>query len=169
MSVKLQDNSIRVQAALDETTIVWLHEWAHEIASHAARNCQMDDNGQLRGSYKPVIDDGAGKATIGTPLESGYWEEFGTGEHADTGKNGGKQGRQGWWVYIKGGSGYKGETNEYATKAEAERAAAFLRNVKKLDAVATNGREPNYTLEKAFDANRKKAEADLQKKLKGMK
>lgn len=168
MSVEFKDNSINVVAEINETTIAWLHTWAAEIASQAARNCQMDDNGQLRGSYRADVDEGDGKATIGTPLESGYWEEFGTGEHADTNKNGGKQGRQGWWVYIEGGSGYKGETNQYATKEEAESMAAYISRKHGLKAVATNGRDPNYTLEKAFKAVAPKAEANLQKMLKGM-
>lgn len=171
MSVKLQDNSIQVQAALNDTTIAWLYEWANEIASHAKDNVELDGEAgdELRKSYRADIDTKEGKATIGTSLEAGYWEEFGTGEHADTGKNGGIQGRKGWWVYVKGGSGYDGETNVYATKEEAESAAAFIERKYGVTAVATNGRDPNYTLEKAFDANRKKAEADLQKKLKGMK
>lgn len=168
MSVELKDASFEVKAALNDTTIAWLQTWAPEIASHAARNCQMDDNGQLRGSYRADVDDNDGKAMIGTPLESGYWEEFGTGEHADTNKNGGKQGRQGWWVYVKGGSGYMGETAEYATKEEAEAVAASMQ-ADGFDAYATNGRDPNYTLEKAFKAVRPKAEADLQKQLKGLK
>ena len=170
MAVKLEDYSLKVKAAINDTTIAWLHEWAGEITSHAIRNCSTDQDysNDLRQSYKNVIDEAQGKATIGSPMEQAFWEEFGTGEHADTGKNGGKPGRPGWWVYIAGGSGYKGDTNHYATRKDAERAAAFLRNVKKLDAMVTNGRDPNYTLENAFKANRNKAEADLERRLKEM-
>lgn len=169
MAVKFEDYSLNVKAAINDTTIAWLHAWAHEITSHMQRNCRTtDDKGQLKNSYTNIIDETKGRATIGTPLESGYWEEFGTGEHADTSKNGGKPGRKGWWVYVEGGSGYQGETNHYMTKKDAERAAAFLRNVKKLDVRVTNGRDPNYTVENAFKANKNKAEADLKRKLKEM-
>ena len=164
MSVELKDFSIEVKAEINETTIKWLYDWADEIASTAKDTCAMtDDKGQLRKSYRAEVDDGAGKAQIGSQLESALWEEFGTGEHAVREPH-----RRGWWVYIEGGSGYEGETNHYMTKKDAERAAAFLRNVKKLDAKVTNGRDPNYTLEKAFKANANKAKADLKRRLKEM-
>jgi hypothetical protein len=120
----------------------------------------MDDKGQLRGSYSHVVDEDKGKAAIGTPLESGFWEEFGTGEHADTSKNGGKPGRKGWWVYS---DEYKGNGGKTRTEAQAKA-------IEKSDPTlhATNGRDPNYTLEHAFDAKRSKAEADLKRRLKEM-
>lgn len=160
MAVELKDNSINVKAALNDTTIAWLYEWANEITSHAKRNCQMDDNGQLRGSYANIVDEAKGKATIGSPLESAYWEEFGTGSYADTSKNGGKQGRQGWWVYS---DEVKGDGGKQRTEAQAKAIAASDPKMH-----ATNGREPNYTLEKAFTVNKPKAIADLERKLKGM-
>lgn len=164
MSVEFKDFSIQVKAALNDTTKAWLHEWANEIASQARNNCTMtDDKGQLRKSYRADVDTGAGEAKIGTHLESGYWEEYGTGEYAVHG-----DGRKGWWVYIDGGSGYKKETNHYATRQEAEEAANFLRRVKKMNAVVTNGRRPAATLEKAFTSVKPKAEADLENRLKGL-
>lgn len=164
MSVEFKDFSLQVKAALNDTTKAWLHEWANETVAQAKDNCTMtDDAGQLKGSYRADVDDGAGEAKIGTPLESGYWEEWGTGQFAAHG-----DGRKGWWVYIDGGSGYKKETNHYATRQEAEEAAEFLRKVKKLKAVVTNGRRPAYTLEKAFTSVEPKAKADLEKRLKGL-
>lgn len=157
MAVKFEDYSLEVKAEINDTTIAWLHEWASEIESHAKRNCQMDDNGQLRGSYAHMVDENKGQATIGTPLESGFWEEFGTGEHADTGKNGGKPGRKGWWVYK---DGYTGKGGKVLTEDEAKAIAAEDPTVH-----ATNGREPSYTLENAFKLNRNKAEADLKRRL----
>lgn len=164
MSVEFKDFSIQVKAALNDTTKAWLYEWANETASQARNNCTMtDDKGQLRKSYRADVDTGAGEAKIGTPLEAGYWEEYGTGEYAVHG-----DGRKGWWVYIDGGSGYKKETNHYATRQEAEEAANFLRRVKKMNAVVTNGRKPAATLEKAFTSVKPKAEADLENRLKGL-
>lgn len=161
-NVEFQDFSIDVKAALNDTTIAWLHEVANEVTAKTQRNCQMEDDAgkRLKGSYRNVVDDGKGEAQVGTPLEEGYWEEWGTGEYAAHG-----DGRKGWWVYIQGQAS-KGGGQSYRTKEEAEEAAAFLRRVKKLDAVATNGRRPNYTLEKSFEATKNPAIAQLERLLK---
>jgi len=161
---KFEDYRAEVKAALNDTTIEWLYETAEEVKSHAQRNCQMATEGdsvgiQLKGSYAADVNEGAGEAQIGTPLEAGYWEEYGTGEHAAHG-----DGRKGWWVYVKGYQGDGGKT--YHSKEEAKGAAAFLRS-RGLDAHYTNGRKPSYTLEKAFTATVSKAVAALAEKLKG--
>lgn len=169
MSVKLEDNSIKVKAELNDITIAWLHTWGNEAAAQAKRNCQTtDDHGQLRKSYRAEFDDGDGVAEIGSPLESAYWEEFGTGSHADTGKNGGREGRPGWWVYTPGSQGPEGYvSNYYATKEEAESMAAYIRERYKKNAVVTNGRDPSYTLQKALEKIKNPAKADLESKLRG--
>lgn len=156
MAVEFTDNSIEVKAALNDTTIAWLHEWANEIASHAKRHCAMDgDVGvQLRGSYRADVYTWEGRARIGTPLEAGYWEEYGTGSYAENGN-----GRKGWWVYK---DGYEGNGGKQLTEAQARAIAASDPKVH-----ATNGRPPQHTLETAFTVNKPKAIADLQKKLKG--
>ena len=91
-NVEFKDFSIEVAAALDETTKAWLLETANEVTAQAQRNCVMEDDAgkRLKGSYANTVDEDEGKATVGTPLEEGYWEEFGTGSYADTTKNGGK-------------------------------------------------------------------------------
>lgn len=161
MAVEFQDFSFEVKAEINDTTIAWLYEWANEIASHAKDNCTTtDDNGQLRRSYRAAVDEANGEAKIGSDLESAYWEEFGTGEHADTHKNGGREGRKGWWVYK---DDYKGNGGDVLTEAEAKAIAAGDPTLH-----ATNGRDPNYTLEKAFNANRNRAEEDLKKRLREM-
>ena len=160
--VDFKDFSIDVKAAMNSTTIAWLHETANEVTAQAQRNCVMEDDAgkQLKGSYKNVVDDGKGEAQVGSPLESAYWEEWGTGEYAAH-----KDGRKGWWVYIKGQAS-KGGGKSYRTKEEAEEAAAFLRGAKKLNAMVTNGRRPNYTLEKSFESTKNPAIAQLERMLK---
>lgn len=157
MSVEFKDFSIEVKAALNDITKGWLHTWANEIASKAKDNTQMDgEQGvQLRRSYRADVDEGAGSAKIGTPLESGYWEEYGTGEYAVHG-----DGRKGWWVYK---DGYQGNGGKVLTEDEAKAIAASNPSLH-----ASNGRKPSYTLEKAFTATKPKAVADLENKLKGM-
>lgn len=165
--VKFKDFSMEVKAALDKTTIAWLLETANEVTSHAQRNCVMEDDAgkRLKGSYANNVDKDKGIATIGTPLEEGYWEEFGTGSHADVHANGGKPGRPGWWVYVKGEKPRPKASKQYRYKDEAEAIAESMR-AEGLDAYATNGRDPNYTLEKAFEANKSKSISRLNKLLK---
>lgn len=165
MSVEFQDFSFAVKAAIDDATIAWLHETANEIAAQAKRTCRFDDESggkQLKGSYANRVDEEKGVAQIGSPLEAAYWEEWGTGEYAAHG-----DGRPGWWIYIPGQQS-QGGGKTYATKEEAEEMAAYIRAAHKKEAVVTNGRRPNYTLEKAFKAVEPKARAALENKLKEM-
>lgn len=169
MAVKFIDHSIEVKAALNKTTLDWLDETANAVASHAKRNCTMrsEDSGGLAETYRADVDRSAGKAQIGTPEVEGFWEEFGTGEHADTKKNGGKPGREGWWIYTpdsEGPEGYK--SNVYLTKQEADAMAEYIERKYGHKAVVTNGRKPNYTLEKAFIAIEPKARKQLENVLK---
>ena len=157
--IRLIDYTDKVKDMLESEKTAWLHTWGTEIASQAQRNCKMDDKGQLRGSYSCYVDEQKGEATIGTPLEAGYWEEFGTGEHAvDRSKS-----RSGWWVYVKGQASRGGGTT-YASQEEAQAVADSMQE-DGLDAYATNGRDPQHTLENAFLVTEPKMEADLQSRL----
>lgn len=154
MAVTVTDHSVQVKAKLSQAIRQALYESGSEVASHANRNVKMkDDAGQkLRGSYRCDVNTAGDKATIGTPNDEGYWEEFGTGSHADFVKNGFVEGRTDWWVYV---------TNEtpratnpiYRTEDEAQAVAASMRERGK-DAHASDGDDPNYTLEKAFISNK---------------
>lgn len=94
MPVKFEDNSIKVKAKLDDATIAFLHEAAGELKSQAQRNQTRVDTGDTKGKWDYKVDEGAGVATIGNPLENAIWEEFGTGEYALNG-----DGRKGGWKY----------------------------------------------------------------------
>lgn len=152
-NVEFKDFSMEVIAEINEASIAALYESCHEVQAQAQRTCVLDDDAgkSLKGSYDVNVDESNGVGTVGTPLEEGYWEEFGTGEHADTAANGGKLGRQGWWVYVKGQGPSATVSAEYRDKDEAEAVAKSMR-ADGLDAYATNGRDPNYTLEHAFEA-----------------
>lgn len=164
MAVEFQDFSFDVKAALNDATIEWLYETAHETTSQAQRNCSTDEtySSQLRDSYRNEVDEGSGQAQIGSSLEAAYWEEWGTGEYAAHG-----DGRKGWWIYIEGQASMGGGRT-YRSKESAERMAAYIRRKYNKDAVVTNGREPNYTLENAFTVTKPKAIANLETKLKGL-
>lgn len=159
MSTRLEDYRLEVKTALNDISKQWLHEASFEVQAHAQRNCKMDDEEgrRLRQSYKNVVDEDKGEAIVGSPRESVYWEEFGTGSHAANG-----DGRKGWWVYVKDGESRNNTSAVYNSREEAEEAAEFLWKVKHLEAYATNGREPSYTLENAFKQTRAKAQRRLE-------
>ena len=164
-NVEIHNNIIRVTEAMEQAVIAGLEEAGGEVQARAKRNSRQGHsygNVLATALWDYNVDEANFEAQVGSPYEAGYWEEFGTGEHA---LNGG--GRQGWWVYIEGqesGSGGK----SYATQAEAEEAARFLRRVAKLDAYATNGLEPNRPLHRAFESSRSVVEAIIQSRLRGM-
>ncbi len=150
MSVEFIDNSIEVKAALNEAAIAYLNEAAGEVEAQTKRNSRPVKYGRhdVRNSWTYKVDEDKGEATIGSPLEASYWEELGTGEHALN-----KDGRKGWWVYVEGNDTPRSKQNYY-TEEEAKSTAAYLRNVKGLDAYVTNGTEPNRPLFRAFTSLR---------------
>ena len=105
MSVDFRDNRIQVKAALNEATIAGLYTAAGEIEARVKRNTRVD-TGQTKNSWQYEVDESAGEAIIGNPLENAIWEEFGTGEYA-LGGNGRKSGwsyrdQEGKWHYTVG-------------------------------------------------------------------
>lgn len=98
MSVEFKNNLILVADLLKEQAIQFLHEAGGEVVAQTARNTRVD-TGQLKGSWKYVVDEDALKVTIGSPLQNAIWEEFGTGEFAVN-----KDGRKTPWRYkdLKG-------------------------------------------------------------------
>lgn len=167
-----QDFSHTIKVALNDVSLAWLYETAGEVAAKSTRNCKMrldpydkEEGKELAESYRYRVNDEEGVARIGSPRESAYWEEFGTGEYADKSKNGGKEGRRGWWIFIPGQAS-QGGGNEYRTKEEAESMAAYIRKKYNKPAIVTNGREPNYTLEKAYKQTVPNAEEQLKELLK---
>lgn len=147
MSVRLENNIVEVKQALEDAAIAYLYEAVKTLEGTTKRGTRPVKYGRhdVKGSWKSVVDEDKKIGTVGSPLEAAFWEELGTGEHAFN-----NDGRKGWWVFIEGGSNYKYKTKSYDTKEEAEAAAEFLRKVKKLDAHATNGIEPNRPLHRAF-------------------
>lgn len=90
MPVEFHDYSIKVKGALNSGVEKGLIAAAGEITSQAIRNSRRK-TGQLAGSWSFNVEDKT--ATIGSPLQNAIWEEFGTGEYAESG------GRKGGWVY----------------------------------------------------------------------
>ena len=163
--VEFIDFSAEVIEGMEAALIAGLHEAAGELATMTIRNSRQGHkygNIQATALWDHAVDEGALTAQVGSPHEAGYWEEFGTGEHALNG-----DGRKGWWVYVEGQDSGKGGKS-YSSKAEAEEAALFLRKVKGLDAYATNGIDPNRPLHRAFQSGQPVVQAILESKLKGL-
>lgn len=103
--VKLENNTLKVANLLQDKAIQFLYEAGGEIQAQTQRNTRVD-TGQLKSSWKYVVDENNMKVTIGSPLENAIWEEFGTGEYAVEG-NGRKtpwryQDEEDNWHYTKG-------------------------------------------------------------------
>lgn len=94
MSVKFEDNSIKVKDALNDAVLHFLEEAAGELESQVKRNQTRVGTGQTKNAWTHKVDESAGEAVVGNPLENSIWEEFGTGEYAVEGN-----GRKGGWTY----------------------------------------------------------------------
>lgn len=143
-NVVFEDFSAQVIGKIKENANVFLEEAANEIKSAAQRGTPPGEP-RLKGSWDYQVDTGSKTAVIGSPIEEALWNEFGTGSHAEGGN-----GRRGWWVYIEG-RGKSGRVSKtYATQEEAQEGADFLRRVKGLPAVVSNGKPPQKTLRNAY-------------------
>ena len=93
MSVKFEDNLMKVLDAMDDRINATLEECAGELESQTKQNTRVDTS-KTKNSWRHVVDDDKHEATIGSAEENAIWEEFGTGEHALEGN-----GRKGGWFY----------------------------------------------------------------------
>lgn len=162
MPVEFRDYSMKVSAQMKDAAKRFLIEAAHEVTSQTIRTTPTKKT-QLRDSWSNSVDESAMTAQIGSPLEESFWNEFGTGSHAIHG-----DGRKGWWVYIEGQSRGARNSKVYNSQQEAEEAAEFLRKVKGLPAVVSNGEPPQRTLENAFAAKKNAIIRMAEDILKGM-
>lgn len=138
MPVKFEDYSVKVKGMLNDGVIAALHEVSGDLAGAAARNTRVD-TGQTKGAWDYKVDEGAGVATIGNPLENAIWEEFGTGEYALNG-----DGRKGGW-YVpedKLSANAKGKMQKRVIKGKVY--------------YFTRGKTPSRAFWKAYTSNKTK-------------
>lgn len=147
MAVEFQDFSVKVKDVLDDAVNQFLEEAASELQSQAQRNSDFSQN--LKGTWKHVVDEKKKEATVGNPMQLAIWMEMGTGEYALK-----RNGRKGYWVYVKGNTSVQ-ESNpgKARTLEEAKLAVAVLRS-KGLDAYYTKGQRPRRMLHNAFEAKK---------------
>lgn len=152
MSVRFEDFTVKVNAAIDEAANAFLHEAAGELTAQVARNVPNKGHfhRELAQSFRYEVDRSKREATIGSPLERALWNEYGTGEFSDSPKGG----RHGYWVYVKDSNlsdsgGYTYTGGKQYTLEEAKRIVAMMR-ADGLDASYTKGQLPNRSMRKAY-------------------
>ena len=145
--VEFHDFSIECKNALDDAANQFLEEAASELQAQAQRNSAFSKN--LHGTWNHVVDENKKVATVGNPMQLAIWMEMGTGEYALK-----KNGRKGYWVYVKGNSSVSEQNPGKArTLEEAKLAVALLRE-KGLDAYYTKGQKPRRMLWNAFQSKK---------------
>ena len=145
--VEFQDFSVKCKDALDEAVYDFLETAASELQSEAQRNSAFSRN--LHGTWNHVVNESKKEATVGNPMQLAIWMEMGTGEYALK-----KNGRKGYWVYVKGNSSVTEQNPGKArTLEEAKLAVALLRE-KGLDAYYTKGQKPRRMLWNAFQSKK---------------
>lgn len=85
-NVKFEDNSIKIEEAIKQACVAWLHEAAGEIQAQTKRGCdKYVDTGKTKNSWQYKVNESEGEAIIGSDYENALWEEFGTGIYASKG------------------------------------------------------------------------------------
>lgn len=168
MSIEFEDNSARITAELNEKTAAFLEEAAGELEAQTKRNTTSLGGhkwfAQIAGAWTHKVDDAKGEAVVGNPLQAALWTEFGTGEYAVH-----KDGRKGYWVYVKndGNPDAAVKGGKTYTLEEARKIVAMMRK-KGLDAHYTKGQRPKRALENAFNACKEPLKRRLEEILKGL-
>lgn len=161
MAVHFEDNSIKVKAALNESTIAFLYEAAGELEAATKRNTKGGDSG-LKDSWSYHVDESKGEAQVGNPMELAIWYELGTGDYAVN--NDGRKG--GWWIKVGNGKGCipRKDAEKYGWKK--------VRRDKdgNLTFVFTTGMKPRRPLQTAFNNLKNAIIAEAERRFKeGMK
>ena len=139
---------------LEEQAVQFLYEAGGELLTQVTRNVPVD-SGELKNSFKLIVDEGNLVATIGSPLENAIWTEFGTGEYALNG-----DGRKGYWfvpvdkVVSKSKPTFEGKM----TIVYGKDGQAFYK---------TDGKQPTKYFTKAYDSTKPKIERRLKSIMKG--
>lgn len=151
-NIHFEEHRMEVEALLNEAITAFLYEAAGEFQAQTKRNMDTltgDWYTQQKNAWEYQVDENKGEATIGNPLESALWTEFGTGEYAIHG-----DGRKGYWIYVKNNSSGSASVNPKSyTKEEARKIVAMMRS-DGLDAHYTKGQKAKRPLQHAFDTKK---------------
>lgn len=160
MSVRFEDNHIRVEAEMKREIVAFLHEAAGALVSQTQRNSKVGkiNGGKTKGEWTYNVDESKLEATIGNPQENAIWEEFGTGEHALNG-----DGRKGKW-YIPIGNG-QGQISQSVVDAYGMK---VVHGKGGKDYVETSGKKAKRPFYNAYMAKKNAIKNRLESILKGL-
>ncbi|MGL4484664.1 MAG: hypothetical protein ACRCUS_06905 [Anaerovoracaceae bacterium] len=142
--VLFEDNSAEIKKKLKSQLIAFLYESGKLIEADTKQLTRVD-TGQLKNSFRTVVDETKLKAVIGSDQENSYWEEYGTGEYALKG-----DGRKGGWFI-------NAEDLNPRTRALFDGKYHKKRIYGKNGMIFyfTKGKKPRRMMHKAFNKNRK--------------
>ena len=161
--IVFEDFSGKVTDAIEKNILEWLEEASNELTSQTI--ARAGTGAYYRGiaeKWDKVVDKTNYTAYIGNPLENAIWVEFGTGEYALN-----KDGRKGYWVFVKDSTGKSNKSTKQYTLQEAKQTVAFMRS-QGLDAMYTKGTPPKRPLHHAFTTNESVIKDALKDKLRSM-
>ena len=118
------------------------------------------DTSNLKNSITHEVNEKEHYVRVGTAVEYGIYNEFGTGIYAEKGNS-----RGGWWVYVKDGHRKSGHPKRY-TEQEARRVVRYLKE-QGLDAHMTQGMKPQPFLRPAFKDHINDLKGIIEGELKG--
>lgn len=155
MSKTTFTNNINLVAdILKEQAVQFLYEAGGELQTQVTRNVPVD-SGELKNSFKLIVDEDSLTATIGSPLENAIWTEFGTGEYALNDK-----GRKGFWfVPVDKVVGKSKPT------FEGKMTIVYGKDGKQF--YKTDGKKPTKYFTNAYESTKPKIERRLKSIMKG--
>ena len=149
--ITFTNNTAQIIDMLKSQAIGFLYEAGGELTTQVSRSVAVD-SGELKNSFKSIVDEDELKVIVGSPLENAIWEEFGTGEYALNG-----DGRKdAWYVYVDSYVGkskptYKGKV----TIVYGEDGKAFYK---------TDGKKPK----RYFTTSYEKAKPKIERRFKSI-
>lgn len=156
--VGLQSLNLKLDKLAKGNTKAAMADACMLVEKDAKTNAPVGETGELRNSITSEYDEKEGR--IGTNLFYAPYVHQGTGKYAING-----DGRQGYWVYVKGSNGESNSDGKEYTLEEAKQICAILIS-KGLEAYYTDGQPPRPFLADAFEANREKIAEIFAEKIK---
>lgn len=158
------DNSDKAIDLISDAMMSGTEDAIRKVETEYKSNIRVK-SGRTRSSISTQVDKSSSEinAHVGGDDPNLIWEEYGTGEYAVN-----RNGRSGWWVYVKDGSRptslSSSSSSKTYTREEAARIMMMLRE-KGLDAWMTKGKKANPALKNAYNKYGKDVKVDLSNSL----
>ena len=150
------DHTAEVQADLERRIEAALEACGAAAVSHTVNNLTKDAykggvswyrrTGHLK-DFSHQVEKDEQAVYVGTNTEYAVYWEYGTGEYSEKG------GRQGYWVFVPGGTKSGVGSSKVYSEAEAKKIMAILQS-KGIDAHMTKGIKPVHMLKNAIEEHK---------------